>query len=70
MAEISEPQQLKSRLDNTLADFGIQNIGELIKKYYSSSRYDSAPINYIKKLLQHALPDKVREKIIDKLFNE
>ena len=70
LAEISEPQQLKSRLDNTLADFGIQNTGELIQKYYNSSRYDSAPINYIKKLLQHALPDKVREKIIDRLFNE
>ena len=68
LAKIIDPKHPKFKLDNALADFEIKNVSEFERKFYNKSRYDSAPVNYIKKLLQHVLPDNVRGQITDQLF--
>jgi peptidoglycan/xylan/chitin deacetylase (PgdA/CDA1 family) len=37
-------------------------------KWWAASRWDSADVVYVKRLLQHALPERVRRPLVDELF--
>jgi peptidoglycan/xylan/chitin deacetylase (PgdA/CDA1 family) len=50
------------------AGVGGASSGEFRKKWWTASRWDSADVVYIKRLLQHALPERVRRPLIDDLF--
>jgi len=39
-------------------------------KWWKPSRWDPAPVAYIKRLLQHALPEPIRRPLLDGLFRE
>jgi peptidoglycan/xylan/chitin deacetylase (PgdA/CDA1 family) len=46
------------------------DLEELWNKYAVPSRYDTKEVMYIKRLLQHALPEAVRKKILSSLFEK
>jgi peptidoglycan/xylan/chitin deacetylase (PgdA/CDA1 family) len=44
-------------------------LSELRSRFYGASRFDSAEIRYVKRLLQFALPSELRASIVDALFS-
>ena len=58
-------QEIELDINNNL-----ENIHYYRKKYYVKNRYDNKEVNYIKRLLQTALPYKFRSKITSKLFSK
>jgi peptidoglycan/xylan/chitin deacetylase (PgdA/CDA1 family) len=38
--------------------------------WWKSSRWDAEPVVYVKRLLQHALPESLRQPLVDRLFRE
>lgn len=38
--------------------------------WWKPSRFDPAPVVYVKRLLQHALPEPIRRSLVDRLFAE
>jgi peptidoglycan/xylan/chitin deacetylase (PgdA/CDA1 family) len=59
-------------LNIQLRNFGFtnQNLDELWNTYAVPSRYDSKEVIYIKRLLQHALPKTIRNKVTTVLFEK
>jgi peptidoglycan/xylan/chitin deacetylase (PgdA/CDA1 family) len=45
-----------------------QDIAALREKYWKPGAYDSAPVNYVKRMLQVALPEALRTKLAAELF--
>jgi peptidoglycan/xylan/chitin deacetylase (PgdA/CDA1 family) len=62
---------LKSALVAELAqaDSSLPTVAELWKKYGVAGRYDSAEVNFVKRVLQRGLPRHVRTEITDRLFH-
>ena len=53
-----------------LAGINEDSINNYYKKYYVASRFDNADTIYVKRLLQHALPEDIRNLITSALFEE
>lgn len=49
-------------------DIPLPTIAELRARWWQRSRWDPEPVVYVKRLLQHALPDVVRRPLVDTLF--
>lgn len=53
----------------TLQDeFSLLPLSEYRNKYWHSSRFDTAQVIYVKRMLQTGLPERLRSQIIDQLF--
>lgn len=48
----------------------LKNITEYEELYLKKNRYDCKTVNYIKRMLQVGLPQKLRANVIDKLFDK
>ena len=74
LASTSDASALASRVDAEVdrrrSGTGVSPVAELRARWWTSSRWDPAPIAYVKQLLQHALPHDVRRPIVDALFAE
>ncbi|HEV7372065.1 polysaccharide deacetylase family protein [Arenibaculum sp.] len=49
---------------------GMPTLEQLRAEYLRPGRYDVAEVHYVKRLLQHALPEHVRSSAVDALFRE
>jgi len=59
---------IEAAVDAARADTPLPTIRELRERCWTRSRWDAEPVVYVKRLLQHALPDGVRRPLIDALF--
>ena len=59
-------------LNNICTENGIsaEKLESYYKKYAIESRLDNAPTIFIKRMLQHVLPENLRKKIISTLFSK
>lgn len=62
--------ELRSELERHALESGISSddLAELWAKYGAANRFDDADTIFIKRMLQHALPEAIRNSIIEKLF--
>lgn len=51
-------------------EFQLQALDQYKLKYAVPGRYDPPEVNYIKKMLQVALPEALRDRLVDALFRE
>jgi len=72
LASVSDVSSLVSDLNTECRDYGVSNIDleDLWEKYAVASRYDMKEVIYIKRLLQHALPETIRKQITSNLFQK
>jgi peptidoglycan/xylan/chitin deacetylase (PgdA/CDA1 family) len=65
---VADVQALVARIESAIdrdtagASAGYRN------HWFKASRWDPPDVVYVKRLLQHALPDKIREPLVDELF--
>ena len=55
-------------IDSAYGDTDVPPLDQLRARYWTRSRWDPEPVVYVKRLLQHALPDSVRRPLVDDLF--
>ncbi len=72
IATMSNPKELKQNLDKLCLKNNIKEEDLLLlwKNYGKPNRFDEASTIYVKRLLQHALPEDMRSVIIEKLFEK
>lgn len=65
-------ERLLKDLNNLCLENGVSNeeLNLYYKKYGVANRFDKAEIIYIKRMLQHVLPENLRNKIVSVLFNK
>ena len=65
-------EKLLQDLNNICTENGIsaEKLESYYKKYAIESRLDNAPTIFIKRMLQHVLPENLRKKIISTLFSK
>lgn len=61
-------ERMEARIDGLRSSHSLPPTEALRATYARSGRYDSAPVVYVKQLLQHGLPREVRRRIVDDLF--
>jgi peptidoglycan/xylan/chitin deacetylase (PgdA/CDA1 family) len=61
-------RQMEKRLQEHRSRHSLPETEILRSEHAHDGRYDSAPVVYVKRLLQHALPRSVRRAIVDELF--
>lgn len=67
--EISElVAQMEAAVLDATQEFALASLGELREQYRQPGRFDSAEVIYVKRLLQHALPDALRHRLVADLF--
>jgi peptidoglycan/xylan/chitin deacetylase (PgdA/CDA1 family) len=59
---------IEKSVDAARAEFGLEPTAFYRGKYAVASRYDTAEVIYIKRMLQVALPEALRNRIVDELF--
>jgi len=73
LASAPSPSAVVKRLDvevaNRRTEADLQSPETYRRKFATPGRYDSADVVYVKRLLQHALPQPVRTEIVDVLFD-
>ena len=73
LASARSPSAVVRRLDAEVekrrAEVGLKPPETYWREHAKPGRYDAAKIVYVKRLLQHALPQPVRTKIVDVLFD-
>ena len=71
LATSKNSEDLADELDWMLAELKLEEeITQLRKIYHISDRFDTANVLYFKRLLQHALPEKIRESLINSMFSK
>jgi len=72
LASILDKKKLISELNNECLKYGYseKEINSYWIKYGKPNRFDTAEVIYIKRMLQHALPEKIRDEITNKLFKK
>lgn len=72
LASVAEPADLLPEvlrmLDDLRGEFGLKSNEEYREQLAIANRYDSAEIVFLKRLLQHALPEPTRDRITNELF--
>ena len=70
LASCEDKTRLRTELDEICLDAKISQakLAEYWEIYGKPNRFDSAEIIYIKRMLQHALPESLRNEITQKLF--
>lgn len=51
-------------------DLVLKSTNEYQELWYKTSRFDTSQITYIKHMLQHSLPEKLRKHILNELFRK
>ena len=59
---------LENKITSESFNYEIKSIGFYRESYFKKNRFDSAEVNYIKRLLQVGLPYKLRQKLVAELF--
>jgi peptidoglycan/xylan/chitin deacetylase (PgdA/CDA1 family) len=59
---------LISRVESAIERDGAGEIARYRQRWFKASRWDSAEVVYVKRLLQHALADDIREPLVSELF--
>lgn len=68
LASVSDVEPVISLINENSAQLGL--IDELKAKYWQPNRFDPAPINYIKRMLQNGLPEDIRTRLTAELFSK
>ena len=63
-------QRLKLLLVQYTSDYDLRTFDEYYAEFAVANRFDSAEVIFIKRLLQHVLPERLRNTISDQLFIE
>jgi peptidoglycan/xylan/chitin deacetylase (PgdA/CDA1 family) len=68
----NDVQQLVSRLEYHCLEYGVpeSDINVSYEEFAVANRFDDADTIYIKRMLQHVLPEQLRSSIAEVLFNE
>jgi peptidoglycan/xylan/chitin deacetylase (PgdA/CDA1 family) len=61
---------IKENLDANINSIGIKSFDEYFIELASASRFDTAEVIFVKRLLQHALPEEYRNLLVDELFKK
>jgi|TARA_B100001741_G_C16513670_1_gene581072 peptidoglycan/xylan/chitin deacetylase (PgdA/CDA1 family) len=72
LANTSDKNKLISELNNQCSKFGYSEseINFYWDKYAKPNRFDIAEVIYIKRMLQHVLPENIRDKITNTMFEK
>lgn len=60
--------EVRRMVDDLRADFSLRPSEEYYQELAVANRYDDADVIFLKRLLQHALPESARDQIVDRLF--
>lgn len=60
----------EERIEDHRAGHDLPSLSELRARFAVPNRFDTAEVVYLKRVLQHALPEGVRATIVDELFGE
>lgn len=63
-------EAIHRELDEARGQFELESLDRYLHAYRHPSRYDTADVIYIKRMLQVALPEALRARIIDGLFRQ
>lgn len=74
LASGASPVELVATIENAIlsreVEFGLDEPNVYRERFCHSTRYDSAEVAYVKRLLQHALPEKLRVQLATELFEQ
>jgi len=71
LAASGDPEPVVAAIDREIdreAETGGPSRAEYRAKWWNASRWDPAAVVYVKRLLQHVLPERLRRTLIDDLF--
>lgn len=72
LAAANDHEALVQIIEAAIRDFdargGGSTVAEYRSRYWQANRFDAEPTLYCKQLLQHALPDGLRQTVLDDLF--
>ena len=72
LASVSAVEDLVSQIEETCrrytGEFRLNSIEEYRAQYWVPNSFDPAPVNYVKRMLQSALPQELRVDLTDRLF--
>ena len=71
LATVTDVAPLIGEIDAAIEasrDPALQSAAEYRAKWWIASRFDGPDVVYVKRMLQHALPDSVRRPLVDTLF--
>lgn len=72
LASVVTPAELVIMIERDIAahakSWQLDELSAYREKFYYPSRYDSADVAYVKRLLQHALPETLRTQVVAELF--
>jgi peptidoglycan/xylan/chitin deacetylase (PgdA/CDA1 family) len=68
LANVPQPEILAAELDTILMAQGLADPAPLRAAYLQPNRFDPPEVNYVKRVLQHALPQQARSVAVDLLF--
>ena len=63
-------QSLKSELENYQDEYQLKQFDEYFSEFAVENRFDCKEVIFVKRMLQHVLPEKLRNIISDKLFEQ
>lgn len=61
---------LNSTIEDNRSMPGVRSVADLRQEFFKPNRFDPAEVNYIKRLLQFALPLELRATVTDRLFRQ
>ena len=67
LAKAPSADILASEIDRRIAAAGLSP-AEYRRQHWAPNRFDTADVIYVKRMLQHALPEPIRTRILDRLF--
>jgi len=65
---VADVQPLVTRIESAIDRDTAGASAGYRERWFNASRWDPPEVVYVKRLLQHALPDRVREPLVDELF--
>lgn len=65
---VADVQALVTRIESAIDRDTAGTSAGYRDRWFKASRWDPPEVVYVKRLLQHALPDRVREPLVDELF--
>jgi peptidoglycan/xylan/chitin deacetylase (PgdA/CDA1 family) len=60
---------LVERINAAIEGDGDRTVAAYRREWFTPSRWDTADVAYVKRLLQHAMPDRIREPLVEHLFH-
>lgn len=69
LASLAHPETLADELDILLHEQDLADPAALRSAHFMRNRFDSAPVAYAKRLLQHVLPPGIRSLAVETLFH-